>query len=93
MIKWFTRWCHLDPDEPHVHLGPIGVSPDMQGHGVGTTLMRRYVEYLKQERAAGYLETDRPENVEFYKKFGFVVQREEGLIGTRTWYMWRAGEQ
>ena len=93
VIKWFTRWCHLDPDEPHVHLGPIGVSPDMQGHGVGTTLMRRYVEYLKQERAAGYLETDRPENVEFYKKFGLIVQREEALIGTRTWYMWRAGEQ
>jgi hypothetical protein len=52
--------------------------------------MNRYIEHLEQERAAGYLETDRPENVDFYKKFGFVVQNEEQVIGTPTWYMWRA---
>ena len=48
-----------------------------------------YVEHLRQEKAAGYLETDRWENVEFYKKFGFAVQADEELIGTRIWYMWR----
>jgi len=48
-----------------------------------------WLALCKQERAAGYLETDGPENVEFYKKFGFIVQREEQLIGTPTWYMWR----
>lgn len=89
VIRWFARWCHLDPEEPHVHLGPIGVVPEMQGHGIGTALMNRYIEYLEQERAAGYLETDRLENVEFYKKFGFVIRHEEILIGTPTWYMWR----
>jgi GNAT superfamily N-acetyltransferase len=89
VINWFSRWCHLDPDEPHVHLGPIGVSPDVQGQGVGTALMYRYLEYLKQERAAGYLETDKPKNVEFYKKFGFIIRHEEELIGATTWYMWR----
>jgi len=31
--------------------------------------------------------------VEFYKKFGFVVQREEELIGMPTWYMWRATDE
>lgn len=90
VIEWFAKWCHFDPEEPHIHLGPIGVAPEAQGRGIGTTLMNRYVEQLKQERIAGYLETDRPENVEFYKKFGFIVQREERLIGTPTWYMWRA---
>ena len=89
IIKWFARWCHLDPEEPHVHLGPIGVAPDAQGQGIGTALMHRYIEHLKQEQIAGYLETDRLSNIEFYKKFGFVVQREEQLIGTPTWYMWR----
>jgi GNAT superfamily N-acetyltransferase len=93
VVKWFGRWCHLDPDEPHVHLGPIGVSPDMRRKGIGAALMNRYIEHLQQEKAAGYLETDRPENVEFYKKFGFVVQREEELIGTPTWYMWRAPDE
>ena len=93
VIKWFSRWCHLDPEEPHVHLGPIGVAPERQRQGIGTALMQRYVEYLDQQKAAGYLETDRPENVEFYKKFGFAVQREEELIGTLTWYMWRPGDE
>lgn len=89
VIRWFTRWCHLDPEEPHVHLGPIGVAPNMQGQGAGTALMQRYVEHLDQQGAAGYLETDRAENVEFYKKFGFAVRHAEELIGTPTWYMWR----
>ena len=89
VIRWFTRWSHLDPVEPHVHLGPIAVAPEMQGQGVGKALMRRYIEHLEKERAAGYLETDRAENVEFYKKFGFAVLCAEQLIGTPTWYMWR----
>ena len=89
VIRWFTRWCHLDPDEPHVHLGPIGVAPALQGQGVGSALMRHYIEHLDYEKTSGYLETDRPENVEFYKKFGFIVQGHEELIGVRAWYMWR----
>jgi GNAT superfamily N-acetyltransferase len=92
VVKWLSRWCRLDPEEPHVHLGPIGVAPEVQSQGFGTALMRRYIEYLNQEQAAGYLETDRPENVEFYKRFGFVLRREEVLIGTPVWYMWRAPE-
>lgn len=75
-----------------MHLGPIGVAPEAQGRGFGTALMQRYLEYLKQEQAAGYLETDRLENVAFYKKFGFVIQREEVLIGTPVCYMWREPE-
>ena len=90
LVTWLSRWCRLDPEEPHVHLGPIGVTPEAQGRGFGTALMQRYVEHLDQERAAGYLETDREENVDFYKRFGFVVRHEEVLIGTPVWYMWRA---
>ena len=90
VIRWFGRWCRLDPEEPHVHLGPIGVAPDKQRQGVGTALMRCYIDYLEREKAAGYLETDRPENVEFYKKFGFSLRSREELIGTPVWYMWRA---
>jgi GNAT superfamily N-acetyltransferase len=89
VIKWFARWCHLDPEEPHVHLGPIGVAPEAQGEGIGSALMNRYIEHIKRQQSAGYLETDRPKNVEFYKKFGFIVRHEEQLIGAPTWYMWR----
>jgi GNAT superfamily N-acetyltransferase len=88
-IQWFARWCHLDPQEPHVHLGPIGVAPARQRQGIGTALMDLYIAELEQERSIGYLETDRVENVSFYKKFGFVVKHEEVVIGTTTWYMSR----
>jgi GNAT superfamily N-acetyltransferase len=89
LIRWFSRWCHGDPEEPHIHLGPIGVAPARQGQGIGTALMQRYIEQLDREGVAGYLETDRPKNVEFYKKFGFKVEREENIIGAPTWSMWR----
>lgn len=89
IVEWLSRWCRLDPAEPHIHLGPIGVAPEAQRKGIGKALMRCYVDHLERERAAGYLETDRRENVEFYKKFGFVIRHEEQLIGAPTWYMWR----
>ena len=92
LMRWFVRWCHLDPDEPHLHLGPIGVAPQAQRQGVGTALMRCYLDHLRRESLPGYLETDKPENINFYEKFGFVVEHEEELIGTPTWYMWRERE-
>src|SRR5690348_9366948 len=77
LMRWFVRWCHLDPDEPHLHLGPIGVAPQAQRQGVGTALMRCYLDHLRAENLPGYLETDKLENIEFYEKFGFVVEHEE----------------
>jgi GNAT superfamily N-acetyltransferase len=87
--EWFSTWCRLDPKEPHIHLGPIGVSPAFQSQRVGTALMNRYIAHLEREGAAGYLETDRTRNVEFYRKFGFSVRHEQTLLGMPTWYMWR----
>jgi GNAT superfamily N-acetyltransferase len=89
VIEWFARWARLDPEEPHAHLGPIGVVPAYQGRGVGRALMNRYVEHLDGEKIEGYLETDKPVNVDFYKKFGFAVVHEEKVIGVPTWYMRR----
>ncbi len=60
VIRWYGRWCHLDPDEPHVHLGPIGVAPERQGQGIGTALMHRYIEHLDREKAAAILKLTGP---------------------------------
>ena len=89
LVEWFTRWSRLDPDVPHVHLGPLAVAPAAQRQGIGSALMTRYIRYLEEQQAAGYLETDRAQNIEFYQHFGFVVRREERLLETRTWYLWR----
>jgi GNAT superfamily N-acetyltransferase len=89
LIEWFSRWARLDPEEPHAHLGPVGVAPEYQGKGIGQVMMKRYIEKLDRERLDGYLETDRAVNIKFYEKFGFSVVREEKLIGVDTWYMRR----
>jgi GNAT superfamily N-acetyltransferase len=93
VVRWYSRWCRMDPDEPHIHLGPIGVAPGLQRRGVGSALMEHFIQQIARENAAGYLETDRWENVEFYKKFGFNLRHEEILIGAPVWYMWRPPER
>jgi hypothetical protein len=39
--------------------------------------------------AMAYLETDRPENVGFYEKSGFVVTDEGVVLDTPCWFMTR----
>ena len=37
-----------------------------------------------------FLETDKPENVMFYQKFGFQSIDEIAILDLRTWFMRRA---
>jgi ribosomal protein S18 acetylase RimI-like enzyme len=87
---WLSVWSKHDPAERHVHLGPIGVSPEAQGRGVGRQLMERYCAHLDDLRAVGYLETDRPGNVAFYAKFGFQVTGTAVIQGVPNYFMRRA---
>jgi ribosomal protein S18 acetylase RimI-like enzyme len=86
---WLSVWSKHDPAERHVHLGPIGVSPEAQGRGVGRQLMERYCGHLDDLRVVGYLETDRPGNVTFYTKFGFQVTGTALIQGVPTYFMRR----
>ena len=52
--------------------------------------MERYCEALDRSGKAGYLETDRPENVAFYRRFGFDVTGEVPVLGVRSYFMRRA---
>jgi ribosomal protein S18 acetylase RimI-like enzyme len=87
---WLSVWSKHDPAEQHVHLGPIGVSPEAQGRGIGRRLRQRYCDQLDERGAVGYLETDRPENVDFYAKFGFGVTGTAAIQGVVNYFMRRA---
>lgn len=89
VISWVSAWSRHDPSEPHSHLGPIAVEPDAQGQRVGSMLMEKYCAELDQAGIAGYLETDRPENVEFYRRFGFVVTETAPVLGVESYFMRR----
>jgi GNAT superfamily N-acetyltransferase len=90
VISWVSIWSRHDPAEPHLHLGPIAVDPDAQGRGVGRMLMESYSMELDRTGVVGYLETDRPENVVFYQRFGFVVTGTAPILGVETYFMRRA---
>ena len=51
--------------------------------------MQEYCEDLDQTDGGGYLETDRSENVEFYRRFGFDIIHEATVLGVRNYFMWR----
>ncbi|HTF33339.1 MAG TPA: GNAT family N-acetyltransferase [Myxococcota bacterium] len=35
VLRWTGQWARRDPAEPHWHLGPVAVDPDLQGQGIG----------------------------------------------------------
>jgi ribosomal protein S18 acetylase RimI-like enzyme len=87
--SWISTWAKHDPDEPHVHLGPLAVDAHLQGQGIGSLIMREHCRRLDGDREVGYLETDKPENVRFYERFGFEVIGQEPVIGVPNWFMRR----
>ena len=87
--SWLSAWATRDSDERHWHFGPIGVDPNLQGTGVGRSMMEAYCTALDGKSAMGFLETDKPGNVSFYRKFGFDVVQEVPVIGVTTYFMAR----
>jgi ribosomal protein S18 acetylase RimI-like enzyme len=90
--RWISAWARRDPDEPHVHLGPLAVDAHLQGQGIGSLIMQEHCRRLDAAGEVGYLETDKTENVRFYERFSFEVVGEEPVIGVPNWFMRRRGE-
>ena len=86
-VEWTSALTKQEPREPHWHLGPVAVDASWRGKGVGSALMRAFIEKVEQRGDYAYLETDKPENVGFYQRFGFEVMSESEILGTRNWFM------
>lgn len=87
--RWMSAWARFDPARPHSHLGPVAVDPDLQGRGIGSRLLADYCQRLDQRRMLSYLETDKPENVRLYERFGYQVTADAVVIGVTSWFMTR----
>ena len=89
MAIWLGSWAKLNPRTPHWHLGPLAVDPNWQGQGIGRKLLERAIEQADnaKENAPLYLETDKLENVRYYKKFGFYTIDTPIILGTQSWLM------
>jgi GNAT superfamily N-acetyltransferase len=85
-----ANWCANHTDERHWHVGPVAVEPILQGKGLGSLLMRAFCDRMDEEGELAWLETERPENVVFYRRLGFEVAGESDVHSLHTWFMRRA---
>jgi hypothetical protein len=51
--------------------------------------MNAFCAQMDESRMVSYLETDKAENVGFYRKFGFGVVGEGNVLGVPNWFMLR----
>ncbi|KAA8498740.1 Puromycin N-acetyltransferase [Porphyridium purpureum] len=61
------------PKEKHWYFFLIGTSPEAQGLGYGSELMRKLAELADAHKMVSYLECSSVKNRDFYQKFGFQV--------------------
>jgi len=90
VYKFRKTWGMYDPKQPHWHLDPLCVLPDLQGQGIGSALLMRFCKLVDEQKMDAYLETDQPGNVRLYERFGFKVKETEPVLGVPNWFMWRA---
>jgi len=66
----------LEPKEPFWNLAWVGVSPDVQGRGVGSALANEIVRLIDARPAPGWFVTFGPRTRALYERRGFVVEHE-----------------
>ena len=81
--------CNRDLDERHWHLGPVAVEPMLQGVGIGGRMLSAFGDQMDERGEVAWLETDKPENVVFYRRAGFDVVEELTEHGLTNWWMRR----
>lgn len=64
------------PSEPIYYLWFIGVLPDHQHNGTGTSLLTSVIDDARRQFKPIYLETSTIKNIGWYEKFGFSIYHE-----------------
>jgi GNAT superfamily N-acetyltransferase len=75
----------------HAYLWMIGVRPDRQGEGLGTTLIRPVLDRCDREGLPAYLEASSPRSRALYERLGFELTGTPLALpdGPLMWPMWR----
>lgn len=92
------RFHHLDelfarhhPTTPHQHLAFLAVRPDLQRHGLGSTLLRHHHRRLDATGTPAYLEATSEASRNLYARHGYQVMGAPFCLpdATPLWPMWR----
>lgn len=86
MPSFGSQLERLQPKEPFWMLAWVGVSPDLQGRGVGSALANEAVRLIDARPAPGWFVTFSPQVRALYERRGFVVEHDvrpfpEGPVG------------
>lgn len=90
-VEFLEERRHQYAPAPHYYLSALGVDPERQGQGIGSTLLAPVLEAADATGAEAYLETATARNVLLYERHGFAVVEELLLPRTdiRGWLMLR----
>jgi len=90
-IACYERLHKRDVPPRHWYLSTLGVDPPRQGQGIGGALLRPVLARADAEGLFCYLETEKEQNVRFYRRHGFEVAVEHDLPkgGPHFWTMRR----
>jgi ribosomal protein S18 acetylase RimI-like enzyme len=92
-LRWLAEIDKIHPQESHYYLEYLGVAPEYQGQGFGSTIMQYITARADKENTGCYLETASPANVPLYQRHGFKVITEKQIIGLKSWFMWRPARE
>lgn len=59
--------------EPHWYLFLLVADPEIQRQGIGTALLTEALAHVDREGVAAYLETQKEDNLAYYRRFGFEL--------------------
>jgi GNAT superfamily N-acetyltransferase len=90
-MKYLMAIEQVHPRDPTWYLLLLVVDPLVQRGGIGTRLQVPVLEVADREGVDCYLETQKPENLAYYRRFGYEVVEElrPVLGGPPLWTMRR----
>jgi ribosomal protein S18 acetylase RimI-like enzyme len=82
----------IHPKEAHWYLMLLAVDPSSQRSGVGTLLVEHGLSFADHEGVGAYLETQKEDNLAYYRRFGFELREtlEPMAAGPPYYTMWRS---
>lgn len=89
MIKyqeWSAKLKKESIEDPYWYLSVVIVDPEHQGKGFASKLIKPILAKADESHHKVYLETQNPNNVPIYEKYGFAIVSEHKVPGTEIFH-------
>jgi ribosomal protein S18 acetylase RimI-like enzyme len=89
--RYLEAIAKAHPKDPHWYLYLLVADPDFQRRGIGKMLLDDKLPLVDEAHVGAYLETQKTDNIAYYRRFGFDLVREVAPVpgGPPIYTMWR----